>query len=465
MVVYWDHMAIYFLALVLVGIFFSYAPTISFGSSMGTNFEISITQITIVLFIISSIALLFKQRSVVIKNRTVQLLIAYSLIATISLIWTANLTRGILFVGLSWVITALWCSVVARKQTVKTHSTKLATLVLCTTLAVCGVAWFQVFGDAIGLPTTITLLPLPYVSDVFGFARPTAFALEPQFLGSLLLAPILYAVHKEVDTTATMLTRIVLFVAFATLIATISRGAFVAFIIGLALLSVSIVVTKNYKSILKIAGITGLSMVVSIMSLALATSLNTRNDITGAQAVAKAVNHVSLGVITINADPSSPVPAKTGIEAATPATNDPQPTEGYVAESTNSRLLMSQEAIKMWTSSPFRLLFGVGVGGFGATLHAQNPVYAPSSIVNNQYLEVLAENGMIGLLAFVAIFASILVVFWQRKKWLYISLLAAYLAQWLFFSGNVNVLHIWVVLALACVLLSFEMKKQTLNHV
>ena len=100
-------------------------------------------------------------------------------------------------------------------------------------------------------------------------------------------------------------------------------------------------------------------------------------------------------------------------------------------------------------SSPQTALFGVGVGGFGTALHERYPSYPVGSIVNNTYLELLVEIGVIGLSLFIATLGYVAVTLYRNRAYVGLGATAAFSLQWLFFSGSANVLHVWVFFALA----------------
>jgi hypothetical protein len=110
---------------------------------------------------------------------------------------------------------------------------------------------------------------------------------------------------------------------------------------------------------------------------------------------------------------------------------------------------MTKEALAIWATNIQTILFGVGTGGFGAALHDKSPVYASQSIVNNQYIEVLTEMGLVGLLAFTSLLLFPMYKLFKLRQWALLAILGALYSQWLFFSGNINVPHLWVVLAVA----------------
>lgn len=66
-------------------------------------------------------------------------------------------------------------------------------------------------------------------------------------------------------------------------------------------------------------------------------------------------------------------------------------------------------------------------------------------MVQNHYLELLLETGVIGLGLFVAAIVGLLYMT-RRHKYLW-AVIAGFLVQWWFFSGYPNSLHIFLLLA------------------
>ena len=381
-------------AALLVGIFFSYQPTLSFGTASGTNLEVSAAQIGAAVFIFASLSLLWRNRTQLYHNVSIRLLSGLAAFSTLSLLYTPNLTRGVLFTTLLWAIVALWAAITVSLPAVTKYIPQLRNIVFCSIILTTLFAWFQIFAEAFGVSPSVTLLPAAYLSGVFGFARPTAFALEPQFLGSLLIAPVLYCAYLELVRRQTIFSRIIFFVSLSVLLATISRGAYLSAAAGMVMIIIAYGKT-SLKASVWLAGYFAITAIATIGLLGVAAHINQRDQISGDQAVAKSINQLSFGVIDLSAPE---VPISQPLQA--PAT---QPSAGYVATSTDSRLGMAEAAWKLWTLSPSTILFGVGSGGFGATLHASDARYAENSIVNNQYLEVLVELGLIGLLLLVSV--------------------------------------------------------------
>ncbi len=463
--------------LLTVGAWFSYQPVFYLGKSAGANLEISLFQIAIALYVLGVAGFIIATRRFdtllqalkpPAKSLPFLLLTLLSLLSTVSLIWTENITRGLLTSGLLWAVTATWVAIQPYMQTLSKASTRLIIkLFLISAIIVALFGWFQIFGDALGLAGTVTLLPEAYRYDMFGFARPTGFSLEPQFFGSILAVVILVSLHLKLTSRATVLSRITMVICATIFFATISRGAYLALLVGTIVLFVGYLMNnRSKKAFLKVGLIVGVfaaSIVVSLLLCAVAANINTRDSIDGKTAVIMSINQLSLGVLNIplpqipqNTTPLSTPAASSGSEAAVVIAQTPIQPEvpknsqdsGYVAESTDSRLLMASNAVELWIQSPHTILFGIGAGSFGMSLHNKDASFSTSSIVNNQYIETLTELGIFGFATFTLLLGSLLMFSLFKKYWLAAALITSFSIQWFFFSGNVNVLHIWIVFAI-----------------
>ena len=457
-----------------ITIWLSYQPVIYLGQVSGTNLEISLSQVGIAIFTLGTLGFalykkwlpgrvlaLFKTKSGAIINGAI---LAYPVFATISLSWTDNLTRGLLITVLAWAVAALWFSLALYQQGLLEHNLSEQNLKnyrtfkiiertgLIATIVTGLFALFQLFGDALGVSPALTLLTEPYRYDMFGFARPTGFSAEPEFFASILLLPIFYCFYLELRKKGTVLSRLALVLATTVFFTTISRGACLALASGLAVI-IAANFRHNLAKISQILAITAGAFVLAISLNTFAAAINTRDAISGPTATIMTINQLTLGVFDI------PLPAKTAPEPPhkQKPTNAPKKhkviknsqNNGYVAESTNSRLLMSSKALDLWTASTRTILFGIGIGSFGVSLHNIYPSASISSIVNNQFLEVLTETGLIGLILFITPIIGLAYLAIRRKQWFILALVVAFSVQWCFFSGSINVLHIWVFYGLA----------------
>ena len=159
--------------------------------------------------------------------------------------------------------------------------------------------------------------------------------------------------------------------------------------------------------------------------------------------VAKVLNHLSLGVINIQANESGNVGAADGSEEVG---GEAAWFDGYVEESTDTRLRLSGAAYEVWSSDVKTVLFGVGLGGAGQALYVNGLSPAPKEIVQNQYASLLLESGVVGVL--LAVFSLGLVVraVWKSPLRIVLAaLIVAYMVSLCFFSGLPNALQIYLL--------------------
>ncbi len=280
---------------------------------------------------------------------------------------------------------------------------------------------YQFLGDLVGLPITLTGLTPAYAKAVFGFPRVQAFETEPLYLGNYLLMPIgLILAFLAVPQTWLKRSYLVIsLIAIGVIFGfTLSRGAFV-----------------------------GLAGVILVISLLFGKRLLTlKNFLLASLGISLAIVGIS-GILSFLGDNT----ADRFFRHLT--------VQDYgQAESTVGRLKSWFEAIELWQESP---LIGVGPGNFGeANLgYPSEPPPGGWPIVNNQYFELLAENGVFGLGFFLIFILCLLVRSW-RAYWraradplvrpVLVGLSAAVvgiLLQYNFFS-TLYILPVWVTIGL-----------------
>ena len=193
--------------------------------------------------------------------------------------------------------------------------------------------------------------------------------------------------------------------------------------------------------------------------------------------ISKSVNQISLGKIklpkiekAINQEIKEPQIESNGLNS------EGRPTEkvvekpkkamfdGYVEKSTNERTRMSDLAIETWLSNPFVVFFGVGSGASGtAILNSTHQIANSSEIVQNEFLSILLELGVFGLIIWGLIIFGIFLK--SREEKCIWAILTAFLVQWFFFSGLPNALHIYLILAVSFAIIerAYE-KKSAINR-
>jgi O-antigen ligase len=307
-------------------------------------------------------------------------------------------------------------------------------------MAVIGI--YQFFADLAGLPVELTGLDPGYTKVVFGFPRVHAFSKEPLYFANYLFIPLglslalFLAKGKTAATTAKQTSQhwiertadrltgpwllpflvLLLIVFFLTL----SRGAFIS-----AVPFAVIFIFLYARNILTVRNVVlgGLVLLISV-----STVVGILNSVSP-DALERFLGHAQLQDVLVQ---------KTG-------------------ESGFGRLNAFGQAIEAWQSKP---IFGVGLGNFGPYIKGY-PVNTPATgwdIVNNEYLEILAETGIAGLLTtllMLGIIAIRSIAAYRRTKDSYmkavlVGLTAAYVAmftQYNFFS-TFYIIHIWVLFGL-----------------
>ena len=274
-------------------------------------------------------------------------------------------------------------------------------------------------------------------------------------MGNLLLAPVLVLVwlmlQKKQEYFALKTLGVLLLIVVTVLFLTFSRGAIYASVVGLCFVSAFQLFgeRKNQRRFIikrlgMVWGLVIISFVLSLNIQGLMAMVSPTND-TYVSGVTKVLNHLSLGIIDIREskkDDSLPVekPVENFLEEENNSVFD-----GYVAESTDTRVRLTDAALKIWSSSPTTLLFGVGLGGAGQALYDNDLSPVPKEIVQNEYASLLLETGLIGFSLFV-----LLIVLIIRLAWLYpirvmiLGLMVTYGVSLFFFSGLPNALQIYL---------------------
>ncbi len=234
---------IYILPAVL---FFSYHPVISFGANGSMNFELSLPLIWLVIFDVLSFILIIRLNSQAprpayrqpqvasrrkpqknqypdasskppfwrlqshlqlpgLSDRRFFLLSLFPLYLTISIFWSANPLRGFLTAGIAWLIFFAVFSIIyllpLSDKPLQFRRNLLLSILISSSL-ICIWCFVQSILDIMNIGREYTLLCRGCTYHSFGFPHPSGFAIEPQFMGNLLLAPTLMALYLVVFSTS-----------------------------------------------------------------------------------------------------------------------------------------------------------------------------------------------------------------------------------------------------------------------
>lgn len=435
------------LLLAPIVVWFSYYPRFDFGADNTMYFKLTVPLVYVLILSIVGLPRIWRGRSELMRQPAVWLVAGFILWQGISLLWTPNVLRGVLTFGISGMLGLVFMACLASVARIKKLLPALAKLTVITALIMGCLAILQLF-LGVWLSRQDTLLCAGCVADQFGFVRPNVFAIEPQFFGSMLLVPLLILVHVSMSKQQSWRVWLSLGFLSTVLVLTLSRGAIFAFLVG-----VIVLVAVYYRHPKRIMMSVATIVVGGVMALALqgtAAVMNGKYDQTFGEAVAKSLNQLSLGLIDVRA------PDDTRTTGPVSETTDVIPTEGedaekpaydgYVAESTDVRVNLSRLALDAWRETPLRMIVGVGLGGAGVAMAQQAGHTNYREIVQNEYVEVLLERGIIGLALFLTMLGGIMYVT-RRQKWVW-GIIAAFMVQWAFFSGYPSALHIYLTLLL-----------------
>ncbi len=513
-------------------LFFSYFPLITLGESEAMFFELSLPLIWLVVFFVVGLVLMIQKRNLfdLFKRKSRILLLAFPVWLSLSVIWSANSVRGVLVAGIMWLVFfagyAMWNM---RELFDDGFRRTFLKWFFASTLVACGWCVVQCVLDLVGVSREYSLMCEGCTYQMFGFPHPNGFAIEPQFMGNLLLAPAMVAVwlfvrqsnskslerrrlRGVVSTTAKsdsdsysstrsssvavvetttgsrfLCSRLLLipyFLISATLFLTFSRGAIYAFVVGMMFMT-GFVVVRAKKSGRKLVG-KRMGVVWGVTVLAFAFTLNMQgimsavgptNDTYGS-GVAKVLNHLSLGIIDVRgegdgaADAMEPVENSVenieennvenfesnrgdladsnvenkNVDLSNIEGGNESKYDGYVAASTDIRVEMNKVALETWASEPQSVLFGVGLGGAGQAIYDHGLTGIPREIVQNQYVSLLLETGVVGVVILIVtgIFVIRFVAF-KKESGLFFSLSVCYLVSLLFFAGLPNALQVYLM--------------------
>lgn len=516
-----------FLLLWLPGcLFFSFHPVLTLAKTSTTNFELSLPLLWLICFTLVSLPdcfIFFKNtfwkkskesasgvtRSFkVIRLNTTQFKffsLIFPIYATISVVWSKNSLRGFLTAGVIWclclsLLTFIKNIVLYKKQLGKQIERNL----LISSLAIAGFCWFQSVLDVLGVTPDKTLLCLGCTSQTFGFPHPNGFAIEPQFMANLLLAPIFlslsslfsnYSTKKNQSCLFKFSWYLISFSLIATLYLTLSRGAIFSFWVGaFALFLLKIIAVIKSQTTLK-TFIRKIILQLSLVILPLVFTLIMQGFFTAIgpthlsffDGVSTSLSQLSLGRINLRTSEQNnikhgPLPQTSQPQdinqTQTSQTQNPQIAPqftGYIAESTSIRLKLNEMAIDSWNDSVNQIFFGVGLGSTGVNLYQKFPeLGSPKEIIQNEYLALLYEQGVLGVIAFCLTVASLAIIyilynknpvksslsktkathrteqntsssFLESKKAHVLILYLVYALTLCFFSGLPNALHIYLL--------------------
>lgn len=269
---------------------------------------------------------------------------------------------------------------------------------------------------------------------------------------------------------ARLSTAAVFMVVTATIFLTFSRGAIYAFVLAVGVLGIYYMVKwKAWKGVMMMWVIVVVAFAVVLNLQGLMAEVGPTNDTYGT-AVAKAINHLTLGVVDVRGNEAKDGEIEAGSEETEKTDSSPSPSgaineavfDGYVTESTETRVRLTEAALTVWRSNPAITMAGVGIGGAGVALYEARLTPTPKEIVQNEYASLLLETGVVGVVLAVVMVGSMVVMLVRRRAVVVLILMGAYGVTLMFFSGLPNALQIYTMPVLVLAMIDYNDKRKKL---
>ena len=486
---------------------FSYYPVIPLFSTESSNYEFSLPLLWLLLMGILSLPIFLADLCNLITKKTpltkvpVQIPLILSSIPlyfSLTLFWSSNKFRGLMTAGIIW---CLYLSLLTFYKNIILKKTPLSLekpFLLGATLA-SGFCWLQAILNTLNIPGDRILLCLGCTNLSFGFPHPNGFAIEPQFMGNLLLAPAIFLVFRVIHPKShqTRKTKILYLTLAGFIISTLflifSRGATYSFFLAIAVIFLYEIFHTKKKFLVasKIISLVLFPLIFVTIAQGLMSEFGPTSD-TFLGGVSRSLSQMTLGRIKISL-PEAKNPSVTSNESSNLSPNDnantnvstnssPNSTsdaplfDGYITESTDIRVKLSKMGLQLALSHPGQFFFGSGLGSSGVALYQAFPeLGSTKEITQNQYVAILVETGFIGILIIFCSGTCVFYLCYSRQKLVkpsssqsskqsmkksnftslissiapaklyFASLILAYAASVCFFSGLPNALHIYLV--------------------
>ncbi|MBU0707986.1 O-antigen ligase family protein [Patescibacteria group bacterium] len=417
-----------FLGLVVITFFL---PFERIGSYDVAGITIRISQLLTLILIVAWLARGIINRNLKIARSPIAIpMLVFLLVNILALTNALNLERALLVLAFT-AFTMLFSYMVTQLVTDEERLTKVIRILLITTTIVCLFGVWQFFGDMIDLPTSLTGLREHYTKDVFGFPRIQSTALEPLYFANFLLLPIslLFVFLVSRSSAIKKIWLLPLFVlAGLNMVLTVSRGGYLG--VAVILLVIGLFYLKKmfrWKFLLSLIAGVAVVWVVAVYALGFGDIFRLNSD--------TFLTHVQNAF-------SGPA---------------------YI-----ERVETIEWAQQAWLDEPW---IGIGPGQYGPYV-STHPYVVPDEgwkIVNNEFIELLAETGILGLVSFVVILLllitrSIKAIMRAQSNYLkaiMVALLATLLgviAQYQTFS-ILYIMHIWFLIGLMVAVQNIILKK------
>ena len=369
------------------------------------------------------------------KNPVIISILAYLLVALLSVSWAVDREKAFLVTSFTF-FTALCGFLVFFWLNSKKILPKIEQVLFWAVLLVTLFGIYQFVADTFNLPIFWSGLLERYTKIVLGFPRVQATALEPLFLANFLLIPFglfsaLFLTKKSRLSNRKLVLALILIVT--TLVLTVARGGYLASAILLTLVVLFLVRSYSWQRLTKFLGVVLIGVILAGL-LIVGSSYWSYGNRSGLD---KLLAHSSQ-ITTEQRDK-----------------------------------LTARGELWSWAFQAFKEkpITGVGAGNFGPWMGTQGYPWRQRT-VNNEPLEILAENGILGAIPIVLMTLYIILGSIKSYKrgspriqpWL-AGLLAAFLAIWAQYMtfSTLYITHFWVLIGLLLAIQQMTLKYSKSN--
>lgn len=383
-----------------------------------------------------------------------------------SFLWGSRTTHELYYIGLVFASFSFALGMYALFRLGSLQTSFIAQIVIIAAVVLSVGAVWQFIGESIGVARAYTNICKTCLQHDIGVARSSGFSQEPEHFSTVLLGPLvlllLILVGQKRGGRNLLLWLGVLSVVIALLLAS-SRSGLLAF--AFVLLSFGGLAIYHRAKLFMI-GLVGTCVAAMVLVLGLVAWSGTVGDAAGSKYTTERYTaHVSGGLVVFGdeqkrlADVEDSIKQKAEVKSSeakdfnyvTDAV-DYGPS-GAVVYSAQSRIETYRTATAIWTQNLKNFVVGIGWGNFGAAAQVRDPAaFNKNTIVNNQYLQIAVELGLVGLVLFAVVVASAAQFVYRsaldaKAKIAIFVLFIAYGIQLLFYSG-LHLLQFWLSLAI-----------------
>jgi O-antigen ligase len=338
----------------------------------------------------------------------------------LSLVRAENLMRSLATI-IMWTFVFIIFLLLSRYLKNKKILAQAENWLLVATLIACIFGIYQFVGDSLGLSAAYTGLRLRYTKEILGFPRIQSFALEPLYFANFLFVPLFITIRNHIQSGEKVFGKYfwLATLIFVNIILSVSRGAYFALAITMLSALLIFCFSCGRKYLKRFSHI----IIAAVFALAISISLIGIFD--GKEQILSFKNHA------------------------------------FIDDSTNAASVVGRQKgyVIAWNQFKASPVFGIGIGNSGilstpVVEHGETFTYGS---LNNEYLEILSETGILGFAAFIGFLVFMLVLIFRSIKSANddnktdIALVAlgclAIFIQYNFFS-TLYIIYIWAFLAL-----------------